>query len=89
MLWLDLELASFRACEEQISTTNEESHIPLHGRAIQSGDIVIALTSKFGTDLSGLVRSSGLQEAKLQLKDKNLVLVGGKGEIEKVTLLQL
>lgn len=58
--------------------------MPLHDRAVQSGDIVIALTSKFGADLSGLLRSSGVEDVKLQLRDKNLVLVGGKAEIEKV-----
>lgn len=72
---------------EQISTTNEESHVPLHGRAIPSGDIVSALTSKFGADLSGLLRSSGVDDVKLQLRDKNLVLVGGKGEIGKVIII--
>ena len=71
-------------CEEQISTTKEESHVPLHGSAIKSGDIVSALTSKFGADLSGLARSSGIDEVKLQLRDRNLVLVGGKEEVEKV-----
>ena len=44
----------------------------------------MALTNKFGTDLSGLARSSGVEEVKLQLRDKNLVLVGSKEEIEKV-----
>ena len=58
--------------------------MPLHGRAIQSGEIVSALTSKFGADLSGLARSSGVDEVKLQLRDRNLVLVGGKEEVEKV-----
>ena len=58
--------------------------MPLHGRAIQSGVIVSALTSKFGADFSGLARSSGVDEVKLQLRDRNLVLVGGKEEVEKV-----
>ena len=40
------------------------------------------LTNKFGAELEGLIRSSSVDEAKLQLNAGKLVLRGGADEIK-------
>ena len=72
-------------CSELATSVEEDvAHIGLSGQAVDAADIIKALMNKYGSDLDGLRQAAGVSDVRLQVHDKNVVLVGRQTDIAKV-----